>query len=448
MRELSGTKFHFVGVGGIGMCGLAELMHNLGAKVSGSDMKANTQTERLGKMGIQIQIGHSAENIGDIDVLVYSSAVKTNNVELVAAREKHIPIIPRAEALAEIMRLRRGIAVAGTHGKTTTTSLVASAFLKANADPTIVVGGRLDLIKSTAKLGTGEWLIAEADESDGSFHKLSPEFVIITNIDNDHMDHYKTFENLQQSFYDFAQRVPFYGAVVACGDDPKVRDLFRDFSKKIIYYGFDKKNTYVLEGEKSQYKVYHQEQLMTEMHLPMAGAHNALNSLAAYIIGLEAGLKSADIVSGLENFRGVDRRFQLKGECKGAAVYDDYGHHPTEIRAVLAAFREQYPDKKLIVAFQPHRYTRFQTCWHDFLQCFDEVDRLCVLPVYAAGETEIPSVNSKEFCQQFLGDNARYYDNQSLLEKEILQQLGKGDVFITLGAGDIWKLGEALCKAP
>jgi len=454
MNKLSGAQFHFIGIGGIGMCGLAELMHNLGAKVTGSDLKHNQQTEHLQKLGVQIFFEHHENNVGPADVVVYSSAVKFTNPEILYAKRKKIPIIPRAEALAEIMRLKRGVAVAGTHGKTTTTSLCATAFMAAQTDPTIVVGGRLDIIKSTAKLGTGEWLIAEADESDGSFQKLTPEILIITNIDDDHMDFYKTFENLQKSFYEFALKAPFYGACIICGDDPKVRELFKDFPKKILWYGFDKSNDYVISKTPSGFEIHLNQQIQQQTNQqklasfrpPIAGDHNALNATAAIIAGEFAGLPVSDLIKGIEGFAGVDRRFQKKGEYKGAWVYDDYGHHPTEIKAVLKAFKEKFNDKKIHVVFQPHRYSRFQSCWKDFLNSFSDADKLYVLPVYSAGESEIEGVNSLAFCKQLNHREQVYFAEKEQVLGYCKETLGGNDVLVTLGAGDVWKVAEEISK--
>ncbi|MEQ1665319.1 MAG: UDP-N-acetylmuramate--L-alanine ligase, partial [Bdellovibrionales bacterium] len=344
---------HFIGIGGIGMCGLAELMHNMGVQVKGSDISENQQTLRLREIGIKIEIGHRAENISDIDVAVYSSAVKNNNIEYAEAKRQHIPLIPRAEALAEIMRLKRGVAVAGTHGKTTTTSMVATLFLNAHLDPTIVVGGRLDLIKSTAKLGSGEWLIAEADESDGSFNRLSPEIAIITNIDNDHLDHFGNIQNLENAFYEFASRLPFYGVAIVCGDDERIKNVFKEFPKRILTYGFEKSNHFRIEGSKSHYKIFKEQELLGDFHLQIPGKHNALNALAAIITGHLAGVPYDRCLKGIEAYAGVDRRFQKKGTAFGVDYYDDYGHHPTEIKAVLAAFKEQFPDRRVVTLFQP-----------------------------------------------------------------------------------------------
>lgn len=446
-NQLNKAKFHFIGVGGIGMCGLAELLHNMGAQVSGSDAAENANTERLKELGVKIYKGHSAGHIHHADVVVYSSAIPFTNPEVVEAKVQRIPLIPRAEALAEIMRLRRGVAVAGTHGKTTTTSLISSIFLEAQESPTIVVGGRFEKIKSTALLGKGEWLIAEADESDGSFNKLSPEIAVITNIDSDHMEYFKTFENLKKAFWDFSHRVPFYGVVVACGDDLTIRTTLENYNKRIIYYGFNKNNDFVLEGEKGFYKIYqknhhnHQLEYLGDMKIQVPGIHNALNSLAALVVGLSSGIDFKTCVQGLAQFEGVDRRFHFKGDVNSILVYDDYGHHPTEVTATLQAFKEKFSDRRLVVYFQPHRYSRTQNCWHDFKRCFSQADALFLGDVYSAGEAPIPGVNSEKLATEIHQDHVYYAGSADHAKTLILSYLKPGDVFVTLGAGDGWKLG-------
>lgn len=444
------AKFHFVGVGGIGMCGLAELLSSLGCQVTGSDAGENANTDRLKKLGITLYKGHAASQVGDADVVVYSSAIPQNNPEIAAARALQIPLIPRAEALAEIMRLKRGIAVAGTHGKTTTTSMVSSVFLAANMNPTIFVGGKLELINSTALLGNGEWIIAEADESDGSFHKLSPEIAIITNIDSDHMDHYKTFENLQKSFQDFSLKIPFYGVCIACGDDPHIVQIFEHFPKRKILYGFQKHNDLVVEGSLGKYKISKNENgslsLIGEFELSIPGHHNALNAAASIAAGLSAGISFEDCCKGLSQFKGVDRRFHYKGEGQGVHVYDDYGHHPTEVRAVMQAFREKFPQNKLIVYFQPHRYSRTQHCWHEFMNCFNEADKLLIDEIYSAGESPIPGVTTERLLKEMKNNKASLFHRDASSIADLVSSLSKGDIFITLGAGDGWKLGLEVLK--
>ncbi len=449
--KLDKASFHFIGIGGIGMCGLAELLHNMGSVVTGSDSGENANTERLKQLGIKVFKGHFAENVGTADVVVYSSAIPFINPEIRLARSQNIPLIPRAEALAEIMRLRRGIAVAGTHGKTTTTSLISSIFLEANLEPTIVVGGRFEKIKSTALLGKGEWLIAEADESDGSFNKLSPEIAVITNIDSDHMDHFKTFENLKKAFLDFSYRVPFYGLIVACGDDLTIKNLFEDYNKRILFYGFSENNDFILSGEKGHYSVHRRiiskEQsrvekiLLGHFELNIPGTHNALNSLASIAVGLAAGIDFDNCARGLKKFEGVDRRFHYKGIAREILVYDDYGHHPTEVRATLQAFKEKFEKNRLVVYFQPHRYSRTQHCWSEFKTCFAQADVLFLADIYPAGETPIPGITSEKLLQELNHQNSILCDKSNSQSEQILKILKKGDVFLTLGAGDGWKLG-------
>lgn len=460
--KLAQAKVHFIGIGGIGMCGLAELLRNMGGQVSGSDLSENAQTTRLRAMGIDIKIGHAPENIEGAECVVYSSAVKGDNPEFREARRLKIPLIPRAEALAEMMRLKRGIAIGGSHGKTTTTSLTASIFLHAKTQPTIVVGGRLDLIKSTALLGQGEWLIAEADESDGSFSRLSPEVVMVTNIDNDHLDHYGTVEMLKKAFFDFAMRTPFYGLAIVCGDDPAVRETFADFGKRILFYGFGAENDLRLAGEKGEYDVFRGEEKLGHFTLNIPGRHNALNACAALAAGLEAGIPFSVCAEGLEGFRGVDRRFQHKGTIGGAAgsgagvggieVYDDYGHHPTEVRAVLAAFREKFPGRRVVTVFQPHRYSRTHLVWDDFVNCFGDTDKLYVCDVYAAGEAPIANVSGERLAREVSGASSRpasveHLPNSADRVSILSQALKPGDVLVTLGAGDVWKLGMSVLES-
>ncbi len=450
--KLAKAKFHFIGIGGIGMCGLAEVLHNMGSQVTGSDLSENANTAHLKQIGIKIYTGHSAAHVGDADVVVYSSAVQFGNPEIAEARSREIPLIPRAEALAEIMRLQRGIAVAGTHGKTTTTSMVASILLAANSSPTIVVGGRFAAIKSSAQLGQGEWLVAEADESDGSFNRLSPEIAIITNIDSDHMDYYKSFDNLIKAFSDFALRLPFYGACVACGDDPHVRKALENYPKRVYYYGFQPKNDFVLKGSNSHYEIHKMDrqknslQKWSEINLKIPGKHNALNATAAFVTGWVAGYSIEICKKGIAAFEGVDRRFQFKGEKNGIRVYDDYGHHPTEVSAVLDAFKEKYPQNRLVIFFQPHRFSRTQSCWLEFTKCFQQADHLLISDIYPAGEASIPGVTSKKLVEEIKHGHKFYLPKSDQQTDQVLAHLKKGDVLVTLGAGDGWKLGLEILK--
>jgi UDP-N-acetylmuramate--alanine ligase len=466
MRTLMGARVHFIGIGGIGMCGLAELLHNMGSTVTGSDLADNAQVQRLREIGIEIQIGQKAENIHDAEVVVYSSAVKPTNPEYAEARRLKIPLIPRAESLAEIMRLKRGVAVGGSHGKTTTTSMIAAIFLEAKTDPTIVVGGRLDLIKSTAVLGSGHWMIAEADESDGSFSRLNPEIALVTNIDNDHLDHYGTFEHLKKAFFDFAGRVPFYGAAIVCWDDPIVRETFAPFGKRLVRYGFSEDCDLRLVGEKGNYEVFLSGEKLGSFVLHVPGRHNALNAAAALATALEAGIDFETAVRGLDRFRGVDRRFQHKGTVAQMDVFDDYGHHPTEIEAVLKAFRERYGSRRLVVAFQPHRFTRTKLCWDQFLTCFGLADRVYITDIYAAGEEPIAGVDATSMINGILAQDAKYIPREGVTRIEskggltpVLRETAEiladelkvnsaadggrgGAALFTLGAGDIWKLSS------
>ncbi|MEK6556631.1 MAG: UDP-N-acetylmuramate--L-alanine ligase, partial [Bdellovibrionota bacterium] len=356
------------------------------------------------------------------------------------------------------MRLKRGIGIAGSHGKTTTTSMTAAILLACETDPTIVVGGRLDLIKSTAKLGSGDWIVAEADESDGSFNRLSPEIVVITNIDNDHLDHYKTFENLQNAFYEFASRIPFYGLAIVCGDDLATKELFHDFPKRILFYGFEESNDFILRGENSNYEIFYSEAgkldatKWGEFKLAVPGRHNALNAMAAILAARESGLHKDDTFLGLQTFNGVDRRLQKRLDENGYIYYDDYGHHPTEIRAVLQALREKIAnknetDKKIKVLFQPHRYSRTQLCWNDFKTCFDLADELYMLDIYPAGEAPIAGVTTEKLIAEMKHKNAAFVKSKSEAVEKIVASLKPQDVFLTLGAGDVYKTGDEIFRA-
>ena len=441
--RLAKAKVHFIGIGGIGMCGLAELLSNMGAIVTGSDANENLHTLRLKEMGIPIALEHDPANLGESEVVVFSSAVRETNVEYREARRRKIPLIRRAEALAEIMHLKRGVAVAGTHGKTTTTSLTASIFLEAELDPTIIIGGRLDRIQSTAQLGQGEWLVAEADESDGSFTSLSPEIVIITNVDNDHMDYYKTFANLKAVFLDFASRIPFYGVAIVCGDDPSIREMFSGFGKRWISYGTLPSSDYVLKRHGDHWRVMTEGHLVGALRPAMPGLHNALNSLAAVLTALEAGISFEVAARAIEKFGGVDRRFQHKASIRGIDFYDDYGHHPTEVRAVLNGFKEQYPKRRLVTVFQPHRFSRTQTCWSEFLECFNDTDVLYVLDIYPAGESPIEGISGATLAAEIKHPSCKYVARSALFDL-VITNLNPGDILLTLGAGDISKIGEQL----
>lgn len=440
--SIENTSAHFIGIGGIGMSALAELFHSLGAKVSGSDMKEGKQTEHLLKKDIKVHIGHSADNItSDLNVVVYSSAIDESNPEIQKARELSIPIIPRAEALAEVMRFKRGIAVGGTHGKTTTTSMISSIFLHADFDPTIAVGGRLKLIESTARLGQGPWMVAEADESDGSFKRLHPEISIITNIDSDHLDFFGSFKNLQKAFLNFALNVPYFGCCVVMGDDPKTRELFKGFTKKVFFYGENEDNDFVLSKNGHMYDVSFSGEKLGTLDLVVPGKHNALNALAACIATNQAGVSWEKCFSGVNSYNGVDRRFQLIGEVEGIKVYDDYAHHPTEISATVSAVRDVVGEGKFHLVYQPHRYTRTRDCWEDYKTCFEGVDNLYLVDIYPAGEKPIDGIDSENLLKEMSVSGAYCPDETKLLEL-LKANCKPGDIVMTMGAGQIWKVSH------
>lgn len=446
--HLPQSSFHFIGVGGIGMSGLAELLKTMGAKVSGSDIAQSPMTDRLASLGIQIFIGHKSENVVNPDVVVYSSAVPVHNPEMQVAKERRIPTIARAEVLAEVMRLKRGIAVAGTHGKTTTTSMTASVFVSGKLDPTIVVGGRLALIgSSTSKLGAGEWLIAEADESDGSFRKLSPEIGIITNIDNDHLEHYGSMRSLEQAFLEFAEKVPFFGHLIVFGDDQRIRELFSDYRKRVIYYGFSSQNDFVLARTEDGYSIFEGEKNLGQFKLQVPGRHNALNACAAFIAGLKAGLQLSQCLKGLSDYSGVDRRFHLRGEVNQIRVYDDYGHHPTEIKAVLDATRDEFGERRVVVVFQPHRYSRTESCWAEFLTCFELADLVFITDIYAASEKPIVGIEAIKLAENIAHPSVKFLPMDSQMVQTLKKVLIQGDIVLFMGAGDIWLKAQELVES-
>ena len=442
------TSAHFIGIGGIGMSALAELFHMLGAQVSGSDLAEGKTISHLRKKKIPISIGHDREHIhSDMDVVVYSSAVDPSNPEVEKTRELGIPLIPRAEALAEVMRFKRGIAVGGTHGKTTTTSMIGSILLGAGFDPTIVVGGRLKLIESTARLGQGPWMVAEADESDGHFSRLQPEISIITNIDNDHLDFFHSFENLQKAFLNFALNVPYFGCCVVMGDDPKTRELFKGVTKKIFFYGEDQRNDFVLaqNPKTKSYEVSQKGKRFGELKLAVPGRHNALNALAACIASHQAGVSWEQCFAGVSSYSGVDRRFQRIGEVKGRQVYDDYAHHPTEIAATISAVQEILGEGKFHLIYQPHRYTRTRDCWKEYKNCFLGVDHLYLVDIYPAGEEPMEGVHSQSLMSH-IKVSGEYCANHQELLKALKAQTAPGDVVMTMGAGQIWKVAHLVLE--
>ena len=446
-------RIHFVGIGGIGMSGIAELLLNLGYRVSGSDLRKSDITDRLSQLGAEIQEGHAAKNVPeDGHVVVFSSAVKVDNPEVVEAHRRKIPVIPRAEMLAELMRMKYGIAIAGTHGKTTTTSMVATILAAAGWDPTTVVGGRLNSLGSNAKLGQGEFLVAEADESDGSFLKLSPTVAVVTNIDPEHLDFYSGIGQIKETFLHFINKVPFYGFAVLCLDHPNVQELIPSVAKTFVTYGFSVHADYradgvVSEGMSNRFRVIRCGETLGEVTLKAPGRHNVSNALAAAAVAAELGISFERIRAGLADYDGVARRFQVKGERNGVTVVDDYGHHPVEIRATLAAAREVWPSRRIVVGFQPHRYSRTQSLFRDFLSAFNDADLLFVFDVYPAGEEPIPGASGERLCEAIRehGHKAAIYAGKAGdALSTVAAGLCAGDIFLTMGAGDVWKLGEGV----
>ena len=391
---------HFVGIGGIGMSGIAELLANLGYRVSGSDLNESIITRRLSSLGCTVYQGHDSAWTAGADVVVTSSAIAADNPEVLAAREQNIPVVPRAEMLAELMRLKKyGIAIAGSHGKTSTTSMVSWIMAEAGLDPTIVVGGKVDCLGGNAKLGEGEFLVAEADESDGSFLKLSPVIEVITNIDFEHPDYYADIDQVKAAFVEFIDKVPFYGAAIICLDDEHIAEILPEISKRVITYGLTRQSDVYGENidfssGRSSFEAYRSGELLGTVQLLQPGLHNVYNALAAISVGLELEIEFAKIASALASFAGVQRRLQLKGEAAGITVVDDYGHHPTEIRATLSAVKQAWPEKRLVVLFQPHRYSRTKGLFSEFLTCFHQADFLVMTDIYAASEKPIEGVDS------------------------------------------------------
>ena len=441
-------KIHMVGIGGAGMSGIAEVLLNLGYSVSGSDMSDSPVVKHLRSLGATVAVGHAAENLGDVQVLVKSTAIADDNPEVVEARRRNIAIIPRAEMLAELMRLRQGVAIAGTHGKTTTTSFTASIFDAAGLDPTVIIGGRLNAYGTNAHLGHGDYLIAEADESDGSFLCLLPIINVVTNVDADHLDHYGTREAIDDAFVAFMNSVPFYGMNVVCGDDPGVRALLPRVKRPVMTYGFAADNALravpLESGAVSRFSVWQNGEELGEVRLPQPGRHNILNALGAIGAALSADIAFADCARGLGAFGGVGRRFEYKGERDGVTVIDDYGHHPAEIAATLATARQVFPGRRLVVAFQPHRFSRTQAHFGEFCKVFDTVDQVLLTEIYAASEKPIPGVSGESLAQgmrQVSETPVAYYRTIPELAAALPEYLRPGDVLLTLGAGTITRVG-------
>jgi UDP-N-acetylmuramate--alanine ligase len=444
-------KIHFVGIGGIGMSGIAELLLNLNYEVSGSDLRETATTDRLTRLGGTVHKGHRAEHVQGADVVVVSSAVPPDNPEVERARAESIPVIPRAEMLAELMRMKYGIAVAGSHGKTTTTSLIATVLAEGGMDPTMVIGGRLNSLGSNARLGGGDFLVAEADESDGSFLMLSPTVAVVTNIDPEHLDHYKDMENLKEAFLRFVGKVPFYGLVVLCMDHPNVCGLLPQVRKRHATYGLSRQADFRAQdirrdGWETRFRVVRQEEDLGEIRLRMPGLHNVSNALAAVVVAKELDLDFQVVKQGLENFEGIQRRLQIKGKEGGVVVVDDYAHHPAEIRATLDAARRGW-DSRIVAVFQPHRYTRTQLCFEAFLSAFHDADSVIVTDIYPAGEKELMGVHAKRLAEGIRKQGHRevhYLQGFSEIVSHLSEVCQEGEMVLTLGAGDVYRVGEML----
>jgi len=449
---LKPQRVHFIGIGGIGMSGIAEILLNLGNTVSGSDLRSTSITERLASLGATIFEGHAAANVVGAGVVVTSSAVNQHNPEVMEARRRKIPVIQRAEMLAELMRLKYGIAVAGMHGKTTTTSMIATVLAAGGLDPTVVVGGRVDALGSNARLGKSQYLVAEADESDRSFLKLSPILAVVTNLDREHMDCYRDMDDVENAFVEFMDRVPFYGACVACLDDPLLASVLPRVKRKVFTYGTHAQADYVLrmlpaaEGVRSHFEVATCDGCVFgpfELHVP--GAHNVLNATAAVAIATQLEISPEEIAQGLKNFRGVDRRFQLKGCVNGIAVVDDYGHHPTEIRATLRAARDcNY--SRIHVIFQPHRYTRTRDLFDEFVTAFDDASTVEVLDIYAASEEPIDGVNSQALVEAMHREGVEYAATSERAIAKVVERAEPNDVILTLGAGSVSQIAPQVLE--
>jgi UDP-N-acetylmuramate--alanine ligase len=445
-------RLHFTGIGGIGMSGIAEVLLNLGYEISGSDLKLSPTTDRLARLGAHIAEGHAAANLAGAKALVVSSAVDSQNPEVLEARRLQIPIIPRGEMLAELMRLKYGVAIAGSHGKTTTTSMTAAILSEAGLDPTVVVGGKVGSMGgSNARIGRSDFLVAESDESDGSFLKLSPILAVITNIDREHLDHYASIDEIRRAFADFVNKVPFYGAAIVCIDDENVLRILPEVNRRVITYGGSPQAGLVILDTvcghlESRFRVEAHGRDLGEFHLRIPGLHNVLNATAAIGVGLELNINPEIARSALANFTGVERRFEIRGAERGVTVIDDYGHHPTEIRATLAAAR-LCEFGRIHAIFQPHRYTRTHALMDDFARSFHQADSVYVLDIYAASEPPIEGVTASalvERLREFGHRSAHYSATMDAALEELLPNLREGDVVMTLGAGNVWQAGDKL----
>lgn len=442
---------HFVGIGGIGMSGIAEVLLNLGYPVTGSDLRQGDATQRLAGLGATIHVGHGEEQVGQADVVVTSSAVRQDNPEVQGARKRGIPVIPRAEMLAELMRLKYGIAVAGSHGKTTTTSIVAHLMATGGLDPTAVVGGKLNGFGSNAKLGKGEYMVVEADESDGSFLKFSPTLAVVTNIDPEHLEHYGDFQTLQDSFVEFVNKVPFYGLSVLCLDHPVVQGLLPRVERRAVTYGFSSQADYraqdvVAGAMEMRFTLVRRGEACGSFVLPMAGRHNVQNALAAIAVADDVGLSLEAIREALASFAGVQRRFTVKGEASNVVVVDDYGHHPAEIRATLEGARAAFPGKRIVACFQPHRYSRTEMLFDDFATSFNDADALVITDIFAAGEAPISGISGEKLAEAVRAHGHRDVRHQGRtgLAAALGEKVRAGDLVVTLGAGDVGQVATEL----
>ncbi len=449
-------QIHLVGIGGSGMSGIAEVLLTLGYKVTGSDLQASDPTRRLEELGGRIFFGHQESNVGEAQVVVISSAVSAQNPEVMAAKAKQIPVIPRAEMLAELMRLKFGVAIAGAHGKTTTTSMVANVLAQGGLDPTMVIGGKVNALGSHARLGRGDLLVAEADESDGSFLRLSPTIAAVTNLDREHLEHYGSMERINECFLEFINKVPFYGLSVLCADDDRLRALFPKIVKRYQTYGISEPDgvrpdffatDIRLNQWGAEFRAQFRGRNLGPFRLAMPGRHNVSNALVAIAIGVELDVPVDLIRKALAAYTGVERRFHLRGEVNGIMVVDDYGHHPTEIKAVLSAAKEGWGGRRLVVVFQPHRYTRTCDLLEDFAKAFAQSDVLFLTEIYAAGEQPIPGVSGAKLAEIVRAaghPSVTFVEQKDQLVEQVLPHLKSGDLVITLGAGDIWKTGPGL----
>ncbi len=446
-------EIHFVGIGGIGMSGIAEVLLNLGYRISGSDLSESDITHRLSSLGARICKGHDASHVGSADVVVTSTAVKADNPEVLEAHRRSIPVIPRAEMLAELLKMKFSIAVSGMHGKTTTTSMVSTVLAHGGLDPTMVIGGKLASIGSNARLGDGEVIVAEADESDGSFLKLSPSIAVITNIDLEHMDYYRDIEHIKGAFLQFANIVPFYGSTILCIDDEHVREILPKIKRRIITYGLSDLADYqakdiAFQGASSRYTLICKGERLGDVTINVPGLHNVCNSMATIAVARELDLALPVVLEGMKAFTGVHRRLEIKGRRGDVLVVDDYGHHPTEILATLAAAKQVWNDR-LIVVFQPHRYTRTRALFNEFLGAFKDADALILTDIYAASEREIEGVHASKLCEGIRSSghkNAVYIPDFDRIVDHLCETARPGDVIITLGAGSVWKVGEEYLK--